>query len=291
MEGRLLRHKQILVFSFAHVTHWTSVIAITARHKPLLCCHSNPWFPRVGQHPVSDYPPQISERYLCPKNFSTCIESLVNDYNFSQSRVPSTLVSAILLIRFSDNIIHHEAPTTASLPPAGGPWRADSRSSSSQHAGSRKQNKTKQLYARIKGGEESCGLGEVDMSERRAEASVCVLLVLGRRPQQDSTVSSDKSEVCSSCKGGLLTGRSFSFPLRMLALNFVFQQTDWALSWQQKGVFALLLLFIYLFVYLYAGSYWGDNKVYSVWFYLFHCPTLRVSLLSSWRVLTAGHLT
>lgn len=67
MEGHLLRHKQIFVFSFAHVCLWTPVEAITARHKPLLCCHSKPCFPRVGQHPVTDYPPQISGRYLRQK--------------------------------------------------------------------------------------------------------------------------------------------------------------------------------------------------------------------------------
>lgn len=78
-----------------------------------------------------------------------------------------------------------------------------------------------------------------------------MLLVLGRRPQQDSTVSCDKSEVCS-CEGSLLTGRSFSFALRMLGLNFDKPIEHWVDS---KKEYSQLCCFIHLFIYIYAGSY------------------------------------
>lgn len=144
-------------------------------------------------------------------------------------------------------------PTTlaAPLPPAGGPCRGDSQSRLPHQARYRIQNITQQLYAGIKGGEGSRGRGARWRYLRGGKKPRCALPLLGRRPQQDSTVSCDKSEVCSGGEGGL-QGAVLISPCECLARAFLFDRPiseHWVDSKKEYSLAAAFISFFHCFIY------------------------------------------
>lgn len=197
---------------------------------------------------------------------------------------------------------HHSPWCPHSLPQqplAGDPCRADSQSSLPRQARYREQNKTKQLYARIKGGEGSRGLGERWRYLRGRREPRCVLPVLRRRPQQDSTVSCDKSQVCSSCEGGLQGAILISpvsvWPEMFFSTDQLSNELTAKTSFHSVQLLFLFFFFFYLFICMptaIALALWNDdkfpwagNKAYSFDSICFTANTrLRASLVPLWRV-------